>query len=135
MRRSGAIGAALAGLLAGGPVLAQAPRPAAGLCEVPAFRGFTQPGGAQARMRLANTGQGCRIRLMADIEARQPFATLTLTRPPSHGSVTILPEGVAYRPNPGFHGADLFEVAGSGTVRGNPVSGRMRVEVTVLPPP
>ncbi len=135
MRTSGAICAVIAALSGSGPALAQAPPAPASLCEVPPFRGATQPGGAEARMRLTNTGQSCRIRLMADMEARQPFTTLVVTRAPSHGSVTILPEGVAYRPSPGFHGADLFEVAASGALRGTAVSGRVRVEVTVLPPP
>jgi hypothetical protein len=135
MRAIGAVGMTMAASLGAGVALAQAPATPARFCEVPPFRGMMQPAGADARMRVANTGDPCRIRLMVDIEARQPFESLTLTRPPSHGTVTIFPEGVAYRPNSGYRGPDLFEVAASGAVRGNPVSGRMRVEVTVLAPP
>ncbi|BDG73306.1 cadherin-like domain-containing protein [Roseomonas fluvialis] len=131
----GAIGAVAMALLGGAPAVGQSPATPGPTCEVPPFRGMTQPGGADARMSVSNTGGSCRIRLWADVEARQPFASVTLTRPPTQGSVTILPEGVAYRPNPGYRGPDLFEVAASGTVRGNPISGRIRVEVTVLPPP
>lgn len=129
MRLSGLAGAALAALLVGG----LAPAASGRVCEVPPFRGATQPGGAQAQMRLTNTGDPCAIRLLADIEARQPFTTITLTQVPRHGTATILADRVAYRPNPGFRGADVFEVAASAALRGNLISGRVRVEVTVLP--
>ena len=135
MRAWGAIGLALAGLLGGVQAQAQAPAAPGRACEVPAFRGLVQPGGAQARMRVVNTGEPCRVRMLADIETRQPFASIAVTRPPSHGTVTIQAEGVSYRPSRGYSGPDLFEVAASGVARGSPVSGHMRVEVTVLPPP
>jgi hypothetical protein len=135
MRGRHAPGLVLGIVLGVAEAAAQAPGAPARPCEVPPFRGMLQPGGADARMRVANTGAPCRIRLLADIEARQPFTSLSVTRAPAHGTVTILPDGVAYRPNPGYLGADAIEVAASGDIRGRSVAGRMRVEVTVLAPP
>lgn len=122
-------------LLAGGVLAAQAPAPSRPACEVPAFRNGPQGGYTDATMRVAPGAAGCRMRLWADVEARRPYDSIEVIRPAERGVVTVIPEGVTYRPNSGNAGPDIFELRASGTGRsGQPVRSLFRVSVTVLPP-
>lgn len=112
---------------------AQAPAPQ---CNVPAFRRGAQGGVVDASMSVVNNGAACRIRLWADVEARRPYDTIVVTRAPARGTVAVMPDGIAYRPNPGHAGPDVFEFTATGTGRqGFPTGGAFRVSVSVTPPP
>ncbi|MBP0466432.1 hypothetical protein J5Y09_21065 [Roseomonas sp. PWR1] len=112
---------------------AQAP---ASLCQVPAFRSDGQGGIVEGSMRVSNGGGPCGIRLWADVEARRPYATIAVTRAPAHGSVTVTPDGVAYRPDRGYAGPDIFEMTATGTGRqGAVATGMFRIGVTVVAQP
>jgi hypothetical protein len=125
---------ALAGLAVMGQGPAPAPqRPA---CEVPPFRGGPAGQYTDAVMRVVNTGGTCRIRLFAQVETQRPYDSITLLRAPEHGTVTVLPDAVTYRPNRGFAGRDVFEVRAAGTGRtGASLTTLLRVDVTVTAPP
>jgi hypothetical protein len=121
--------AAAMGLAAG----AQAPAPP---CHVPPFRGSGQGRVVDGSMFVANTGAACRLRLWADVEARRPYETIVITRPPAQGTVVVVSDGVMYRPNRGYAGTDVFEMTASGIGRGGlPTGGVFRIGVTVAPPP
>jgi len=105
-------------------------------CEVPAFRGAQRPGGAQATMRVVNTGQPCRIETFMRFEPqRVPYASAEVTRAPANGTATANGAGVAYTPRPGFAGTDSFVVVSRGEWQGRPVTGQITFNVTVLPRP
>jgi hypothetical protein len=120
-------------LVSAGSAAAQAP----GRCEVPAFRGVTQPGGATATMRVVNDGQPCRFGFRMTNDTGEAFATTRVLREPTGGSVTASGNGVAYLPRPGFTGADSFVIAMSGVAAGGAAEGRridgqITVTVTVV---
>jgi phage tail tape-measure protein len=126
------VAAALA--VAPGIGMANAQAPAA--CEIAPFRGMTQPGGAQATMRVVNNGEPCRIRyLMRSEPQRVPFEQAQVSRAPANGTATATGDGAAYTPRPGFTGTDSFTVTTRGTWQGNTVNGQVAVTVTVLPRP
>jgi hypothetical protein len=105
-------------------------------CHVPAFRGSGPGRIVEGSMFVANTGAACRLRLWADFEARRPYETIAITRPPAHGAVVVVADGVMYRPNRGYAGLDVFEMTASGIGRGGlPIGGVFRIGVTVAPPP
>lgn len=113
-----------------------APAAAQQTCEVPAFRGAQQPGGAQATMRVVNTGQPCRVETFMRFEPqRMPYASAEVTRPPANGTATASGTGIAYTPRPGFAGTDSFVVVSRGEWQGRPVTGQITFAVTVLPRP
>jgi hypothetical protein len=107
------------------------PEPAFGQqanCQVPPFRGMTQPGGASATMLVVNNGEACRFRFWMTTD-RQPFETATVATPPSNGTATATTSGAAYTPRAGFAGTDQFTVTATGRF-----SGQIVVRVTVSPP-
>jgi phage tail tape-measure protein len=113
-----------------------APAAAQQTCEVSPFRGMTQPGGAQATMRVVNTGEPCRIRyLMRTEPQRVPFEQAQISRAPANGTATATGDGAAYTPRPGFAGTDTFTVTTRGAWQGHIVNGQIAVTVTVLPRP
>jgi hypothetical protein len=57
----------------------------------------------------------------------EPFDSLSLSKPPSHGSVTIEASAFYYTPSPGFVGEDEFIIVSTPW-------GHVRAVVTVLPP-
>ncbi len=127
-----AAAAALVSVVASAAAFGQGAR----TCEVAAFRGMTQPGGASTTMRVANTGEACRITYwMRTDPQRVPFETAEVTRAPSNGTATATGNGVAYTPRPGFTGSDTFTVVTRGVWQGTAVNGQVVVNVTVLPRP
>lgn len=125
MNRVAAVCALVMGLAA------SLPGPASGQpanCQVPAFRGTTQPGGAVATMRVVNNGEACRFRFWMTND-RQPFETATVSAAASNGTATATTSGAAYTPRPGFAGTDQFTIAATGRF-----SGQIVVNVTVSPP-
>lgn len=109
---------------------------AQGTCEVPAFRGAQQPGGAQATMRVVNTGQPCRVETFMRFEPqRVPYASAEVTRAPTNGTATASGTGIAYTPRPGFAGSDSFVVVSRGEWQGRPVTAQITFTVTVVPRP
>jgi phage tail tape-measure protein len=105
-------------------------------CEVPAFRGAQQPGGAQATMRVVNTGQPCRVETFMRFEPQRiPYVSAEVTRAPANGTATATGQGIAYMPRPGFAGTDSFVVVSRGEWQGRPVTGQITFDVTVLPRP
>lgn len=123
--------AAVAVMVASAPVVAQGGQ----ACQVAAFRGMTQPGGASTTMRVVNDGQPCRITWWMRVEPqRVPFDTAEVIRAPSNGTATATGNGVAYTPRAGFAGADSFTVATRGAWQGRTVNGQVVVAVTVVSP-
>lgn len=121
-------------LLPAGDAAAQAPR-----CEVPAFRGLTQPGGAIATMRVVNDGQPCRFGFVMTSDTREPFAEARISRAAANGTATATGNGAAYQPRAGFTGTDSFVVSMSGVASGGAATGRriegqITVNVTVVAP-
>lgn len=107
-------------------------------CEVPPFRGLTQPGGATATMRVVNDGQPCRLGYMMTSDTREPFGQARITQAPTNGTATATGNGVAYTPRSGFAGTDSFTVVMSGVAAGGAAAGRqlngqVAVNVTVVP--
>ena len=78
-------------------------------CRVEPFRNASTPQGADATMRVRNTGAACRIRNYGASDARQnPAESGSITQPASHGKATYAGADALYVPDPGFIGEDTF---------------------------
>ncbi len=94
----------------------------------PTFDTVLMPHG---RIRTANDGGWCAIRFTFAVRGQIPvIAPLSVARPPAHGQVVVGSVGqqmrIAYKPAPGFAGADRFAVW-----MGGPEPWRIPVRVTV----
>jgi hypothetical protein len=107
-----------------------APKPepsrAVPFCRIPRFTGMDSLAGAYATIRVANTGDRCGAPLKRK-PLGMPFDSLSLSRPPRHGSVTLEGSAFYYTPSPGFVGIDDFAIVSSPW-------GSVRAVVTVVPP-
>jgi Bacterial Ig domain len=107
------------------PVDPASPLSATLACEVPHFSGMTTGAGAQATIRIVNTGNRCGVRVA--LASNLPFNTLALMKSPAHGNVTMEGSSFYYTPASGYVGSDEFTIASS-------PAGSVRVTVAVLPP-
>jgi hypothetical protein len=94
-------------------------------CEIRLFAGMETGAGGYATIRVANTGDRCGGQIW--YRKGIPYESLSLSKPPSHGSVTIEGSAVYYTPSPAFFGDDEFAIISK-------PSGHGRSVVTVLPP-
>ena len=114
------------------PQLAHAAGPG---CVTPHIRHATGPEGAVVTMQVVNDGRPCSRGSFADVEATLPWTTQSVADAPHAGEVTITPGRITYLPKPTYTGSDSFtDVMTGQTAKGRLVSGRLHVDVTVLPP-
>ena len=119
------LGGALCGLHA---AFAQEP-----MCNVPVFRGATQPQGGEAEMHVLNQGRSCGIRNFGHYPDPATLAYAgSITVSPKNGVARFEPPRALYTPNPGFVGEDQFEYqAIARGPRDNPVTLKVKVRVLV----
>lgn len=94
-------------------------------CFVPHATGLETGAGGYIMIRVVNTGGRCGSRVTNPYQPTE--FTLSLSKPPGHGSVTIEGNRYYYTPSPGFAGSDEFSIVMS-------PYGHFRAAVTVLPP-
>lgn len=105
-------------------------------CRVEPFSGATMPQGADATMRLVNTGKTCTIiNFGVGADRSHPAQSGNITKPPAHGKAEFKPPRAAYTPEPGYVGDDAFEYEAFARGQTNqPVRLLVRVKVTVTAP-
>jgi hypothetical protein len=103
-------------------------------CSVRGARGATTPEGTTVAMRVVNNGKPCAMRIRLDPDAGIDFTAVSVARDPANGTVSTSPTGFAYTPRPGFTGADSFDIAAWGMLRGSRRDGRIAVTVEVVRP-
>jgi len=94
-------------------------------CNISNFNGMDTGAGAYATIRVVNSGDRCGRRIY--YRRGEPFDSLSLSKPPIHGSVTIEGSAFYYTPSPGFVGEDEFVIVSTPW-------GHVRAVVTVVPP-